>query len=646
MSRRKVDYVYVPKKKIKKVVIDAKRGRKSIEKTVNQKQILDGAYVRASAMKEFPNGKFEKGGKIDDKKYNFTVIEYKDAEEVMDDEPTGGDDFYGTKERVVDIQNQRAQRGYCIHFTISNNEGWYYESEDLNKLKKELEIQEDDDDDDDNEYAKGGQVKKAVTSTEYISKEEIKRFEDYVFEVYEEYGFTKPQVIQAVKKYINHLEPNTQQAFTWGGGDSLDRERVYEYLLDPKLNRIKNPTFAKGGVTKNFISVGDIVIDKKDNKFYIVYEVKNGAATKRFLLPREVAESIAFEQNPELIDWNKYTMYSDQALPTFSVGDMVYVEKHRKSGVIIGLGSRQNGEMYYTVKFANDTQDSVDDSELELISTYKRGGNIGSYNTGRSWTLDHNQHNKSESYEIPMDDRKFAKGGTIKNQYAGKTEKQVWEMWTPQQRKHFLGDHYQVGEYRPESIAAISEMTYDELRSKMATISGGALYTLEDHIMRGQYKRGGNIGSYNSGRSWKQDHNRHNKSESYEIPMGDRKFAKGGKIQYAEMPYLNFCAKHNIKLTDLPESIKRKIKIYDDKYDIFWELEESKEDNPNDPIEDMNYELSLMNSEIVRDIREYRTKNKKMAQGGEIPDLSNMNIDHLFANGGRTYPTTEEKIYS
>jgi hypothetical protein len=68
-------------------------------------------------------------------------------------------------------------------------------------------------------------------------------------------------------------------------------------------------------------------------------------------------------------------------------------------------------------------------------------------------------------------------------------------------------------------------MTYDELRSKMATISGGAIYTLEDHIMRGQY-------------------------------------AKGGKV------------------------------------------------------------------------------------GEEIPDISNMNIDHLFANGGRTYPMTEEKIYS
>jgi len=339
-TRRKADYVYVPKKKIKKVVIDAKKGNKSVEKVITQQQILDGAYVRAAAMKEF-----------------------------------------------------------------------------------------------------------------------------------------------------------------------------------------RNHQFAEGGSVKNFISVGDVVREKKSGLYFIVYEVKNGVATKSYVLPTDVGEAIAFANDPAQIDWDKYTMYSDQSLNSkFSVGDMVYVEKHRKSGIIISKGSLPNGEMYYTVKFANDTQDSLDDSELELISTYKRGGNIGNYNSGRSWKQDHYRHNKSESYEIPMDDRKFAKGGTIKNQYADKTAREVWGMWTNEQRKHFLGDHYLVGEYRPESIAAISKMTYDELRSKMATISGGAIYTLEDHIMRGQY-------------------------------------AKGGKV------------------------------------------------------------------------------------GEEIPDISNMNIDHLFANGGRTYPMTEEKIY-
>ena len=35
----------------------------------------------------------------------------------------------------------------------------------------------------------------------------------------------------------------------------------------------------------------------------------------------------------------------------------------------------------------------------------------GRYNTGRAWTLDHNQHNKSEDYEVSSQNRKFAKGG-------------------------------------------------------------------------------------------------------------------------------------------------------------------------------------------------------------------------------------------
>jgi hypothetical protein len=691
MSRRKVDYVYVPKKKIKKVVIDAKRGRKSVEKTVNQRQILDGAYVRASAMKEFPNGKF----------------------------------------------------------------------------------------------AKGGQVEKAVTSTEYISKEEIKRFEDYVYDVYEEYGFTKPQVIQAVKKYVNHLEPNTQQAFTWGGGDSLDRERVYEYLLDPKLNHIKNPTFAKGGetaentrysvqvnntaaypndkqgnyyiettnkerakeiaiekfkkefgtqrgisvyvnsvrvvptedgkertrkyfvkirnvkgsekesyiidayeqdvaiqrafkkfraqfnrppakeddpnvfltqiddaypiaeikengvstykrkfaeggITKSHISVGDIVLDKNDRKYYIVYEVKNDAATKRYFLPDEVAESVAAHLNPELIDWNKYTMYSDQPFVEFSVGDLVYSSRARKSGVIIGKDTLNDGEYAYSVKYANNgIGHYIPDSELELISTYKRGGNIGSYNSGRSWKQDHNRHNKSESYEIPMNDRKFAKGGRIENQYAGKSVEQVWNMWTPEQRDHFLSDHYaaladeQGGEYALilDNAPKITKMNWNTMSTK--TDFGMTIYyDMQQHIDMGQYKRGGNIGSYNTGRSWTLDHNQHNKQESYEIPMDKRKFGQGGSMadEYKQTFVVDVFSQlgddsYTVQATDGKQAFEEARYLF-------------KKENPQ-----YKGKIDL----AIRD---------KFAQGGDIPDLSNMNIDHLFANGGRTYPTTEEKIYS
>jgi hypothetical protein len=286
--------------------------------------------------------------------------------------------------------------------------------------------------------------------------------------------------------------------------------------------------------------------------------------------------------------------------------------------------------MYYTVKFANDTQDSVDDSELEIISTYKRGGNIGSYNTGRSWTLDHNQHNKSESYEIPMDDRKFAKGGTIKNQYAGKTAKQVWEMWTPQQRVHFLGDHYRSAEIRPNDISDISKMTYSELMGNME-ITGATYYALQNHIAEGEYKRGGNIGSYNTGRSWTLDHNQHNKKENYEIPMDDRKYAKGGKVGVEEKKYMLLYDFVDEKMIEGDIVAKKMIKSkgYSLTYDELYNF-----------VDEKMVEGDSVAKNLLKKV------NSLYETGGDIPDLSNMNIDHLFANGGRMYPTTEEKIYS
>jgi hypothetical protein len=48
-----------------------------------------------------------------------------------------------------------------------------------------------------------------------------------------------------------------------------------------------------------------------------------------------------------------------------------------------------------------------------------------------------------------------------------------------------------------------------------------------EEIVSNKYALGG---STNSGLSWHQDHKRHNKSESYEIPMSKRKFADGGGV--------------------------------------------------------------------------------------------------------------------
>lgn len=60
-------------------------------------------------------------------------------------------------------------------------------------------------------------------------------FNDYVFSFYSEdiglypiKGLTKTMVSKAVHKYIMSLD----EEITWGGGDSLDRERVKYIILE------------------------------------------------------------------------------------------------------------------------------------------------------------------------------------------------------------------------------------------------------------------------------------------------------------------------------------------------------------------------------------------------------------------------------
>jgi hypothetical protein len=53
----------------------------------------------------------------------------------------------------------------------------------------------------------------------------------------------------------------------------------------------------------------------------------------------------------------------------------------------------------------------VEDIEVEIVDSFAFGGIFKSsrYNYGRSWKLDHNRHNKSQDYEIPMKKRKRRK---------------------------------------------------------------------------------------------------------------------------------------------------------------------------------------------------------------------------------------------
>ncbi len=80
----------------------------------------------------------------------------------------------------------------------------------------------------------------------------------------------------------------------------------------------------------------------------------------------------------------------------------------------------------------------------------------------------------------------------IKGAYGGQTAAQVWDAWTPQQRKHFLSDH--KGKVKGKKTA-IDKYVVSELPGKtFKDIPVQYKKALEEHVKEGQYAKGGHIG--------------------------------------------------------------------------------------------------------------------------------------------------------
>ena len=72
-------------------------------------------------------------------------------------------------------------------------------------------------------------------------------FVDYVWsfyspqsELYPIKGLTKKDIFDAFNVYVNRIENDNNEYYSWGDGDSLDRERVRDIILE-------SPQFTFGG---------------------------------------------------------------------------------------------------------------------------------------------------------------------------------------------------------------------------------------------------------------------------------------------------------------------------------------------------------------------------------------------------------------
>ena len=75
----------------------------------------------------------------------------------------------------------------------------------------------------------------------------LQEFVDYVWsfynpqsELYPIKGLTKKDIFDAFNVYVNRIENDNNEYYSWGDGDSLDRERVRDIILE-------SPQFTFGG---------------------------------------------------------------------------------------------------------------------------------------------------------------------------------------------------------------------------------------------------------------------------------------------------------------------------------------------------------------------------------------------------------------
>ena len=89
-----------------------------------------------------------------------------------------------------------------------------------------------------------------------------------------------------------------------------------------------------------------------------------------------------------------------------------------------------NGDSYMDYETRKDKSDIAPKTGLE------RGGNV---NYGRSWHLDRAKHNQSEDYEVPMDMRKYARGGFFTSD-----KYNYGRAWHLDRAKHNQSEDYEV----------------------------------------------------------------------------------------------------------------------------------------------------------------------------------------------------------
>lgn len=107
--------------------------------------------------------------------------------------------------------------------------------------------------------------------------------------------------------------------------------------------------------------------------------------------------------------------------------------------------------------------------------------------------VDHADTNQAKKLENGGELDEYKKGGAIKNQYKNRDVNDIWESWNQEQREHFLHDHKDEIEKKHLEDVKENINLSDYLNTAVRYLPHSIHSTLVDHIMTGEYKKGGRI---------------------------------------------------------------------------------------------------------------------------------------------------------
>jgi len=194
-------------------------------------------------------------------------------------------------------------------------------------------------------------------------------------------------------------------------GKTYSKEEAKEVgdKVASKVYRLQLAKMEMGG------EVGDNALVLSANKMGYIVEVGDGIYTLRF---PDGTQSVFRPSELQIMNDDEFAKGGD-----INQEYVVYVNNDQN---IVGTyNSKRSAKMAMDKLWETNQYESVGmglKSEAYSNEYFAEGGDTSKYNYGRSWHMDRRKFNKSEDYELTLDTRKKALGGSINEKY------EDWEM--------------------------------------------------------------------------------------------------------------------------------------------------------------------------------------------------------------------------